>query len=49
MTRPADHPPVCQWCHQPVTGDPGWWDGQPQCGDPFACDKRTTHHGKADR
>lgn len=49
-TTPAE-PPTCQWCRQTIHGTPAWWDGQPQCGNPHACDKRTTDHchRKADR
>ncbi|MEU1494313.1 hypothetical protein ABZ456_29175 [Streptomyces sp. NPDC005776] len=32
--------PTCQWCQQPITGKPAWWDDQPQCPDPFACTAR---------
>ncbi|MFJ1647953.1 hypothetical protein [Streptomyces sp. NPDC088258] len=40
MTAPAT-PPICQWCRQPVEGEPAWWDGEPQYVNPFECDKRT--------
>lgn len=30
---------VCQWCRQPVT-KPVWWDGRPQCPDPFRCERQ---------
>jgi hypothetical protein len=29
---------VCQWCRQPVI-KPAWWDGLPQCPDPFRCER----------
>lgn len=38
MTTPAR--PVCQWCRQPITDAVAWWDGQPQCPDPFRCDRQ---------
>jgi hypothetical protein len=36
----TDTPLVCQWCHQPITGNPTWWDERPQCADPIRCDRR---------
>lgn len=40
MSSPDE--PVCQWCGQPIPAAlADSWDGQPQCRDPFACDKRT--------
>lgn len=36
-------PLVCQWCGHPVPPECAtWWDGKPQCPDPFDCDRHIT-------
>lgn len=43
----ATRPPICLWCQQPITGKPAYWDGRPQCQDPFRCERRRLRKNRA--
>lgn len=32
--------PICQWCDQPITGRPVYWNDRPQCRDAIRCERR---------
>ncbi|WP_168712501.1 hypothetical protein [Streptomyces sp. A1277] len=41
MTARSEKPAhICQWCHQPIKGEPTWWNRQPQCRNPITCETR---------
>jgi hypothetical protein len=42
VSEPPAAPLTCQWCGRPVPPErAAWWDGRPQCPDPFDCDRHT--------